>query len=63
MKKGLMIFKSEFSEPMRKFNKLNCNSTGIKSNFNNGQLQENKNNRIMLPYKNIIKKMMLKLGS
>ena len=55
-----MIFKSEFSEPMKKSNKSNLNLTGIKRNFNSGPLLANKKNKITLSFKNTERKMMLK---
>jgi hypothetical protein len=55
-----MTFKSEFSEPMKKLNKSNFNSTGIKRNFNSGPLLANKKNKIMLFFKNTERKTMLK---
>lgn len=55
-----MTFKFEFLELMKKLNKLNWSSIGIRKNYNNGQLQENKNKRTMLFCKSIEKKMTLK---
>lgn len=61
--KDSMIFKSEFSEPMRKLNKLSLNLTGTKKNWSNGQLLESKSKKTMWFYKSTENKMMPKSES